>query len=239
MIWRCSAWKYTLEVNGVFSVGIRLLWRRHCFIRSIVFWRSKECNIIVSSVIQTNQQTNPIISRHRSSIVFCNSRWESVPKRQESRESTEPDMVPPSVRLSERWRSPSTLPTVASSAVRIRSRELVPESGTAVLAERPWLVEHTLWAQPVGSLSAVPLDVYEDWQLNKLKLKCQMKWKERIFLLGDNFSFMWADSEKVFTDVDEWWTERRTMILGTVWLILLYAGTNSDCLEFVFHIFIV
>lgn len=93
---------------------------------------------------QIFQKTNPFVVCQFRFFVLYNSRWESVPRRQESRESTEPDMVPPFVRLSEKWKSLNTLPTVASSVVRIQSRELAQESGTAVLAERPWLVERTL-----------------------------------------------------------------------------------------------
>lgn len=101
--------------------------------------------------------------------IFVYTKWVNAPKRSESRESTEPVMVPHSVRLSERWRSPNTLPIVAFSAERTMLREIALESGLAVPAERQLPEEHTLCLQPVVSLFAVPSDVYEDWLLKKLK----------------------------------------------------------------------
>lgn len=78
-------------------------------------------------------------------------------------------MVPPFVRSSERWRSPNTLRIVAFSAVKTMSREIALESGLAVPAERQLPEEHTPYPQPVVSPFAVPLDVYEDWQMKMLK----------------------------------------------------------------------
>jgi hypothetical protein len=93
---------------------------------------------------------------------YADTKWVSAQKRSASRESMEPDMVPHSVRLSERWRSPNTLPIVAFSAERTMLREIAPESGLANHAERQLPEEHTLCLQPVVSLFAVPLDVCVD-----------------------------------------------------------------------------
>jgi hypothetical protein len=90
---------------------------------------------------------------------FNLSKWESVPKRSESPESTEPDTVLLSVSLCERSRSLSIRLTSVSSAERTLSRELALESGTADLAARPLLEAPTLFPLLLPSLSAVPLDV--------------------------------------------------------------------------------
>jgi hypothetical protein len=90
---------------------------------------------------------------------FNLSKWESVPKRSELQESTEPDTVLLSVSLCERSRSRSIRLTSVSFVERTLSRELALESGTADLAARPLLEVPTLFPLLLPSLSAVPLDV--------------------------------------------------------------------------------
>ena len=96
--------------------------------------------------------------------------WESVPRRPESSESMEPDMVRRSVRSSRRWRCLNTRHTAAFSAERTLSSALALESGVAVLAEKLLLEEPTRSLLPVVWLFEVPLDVCEDWHKSLLKL---------------------------------------------------------------------
>ena len=97
-------------------------------------------------------------------------KWESVPRRQESWESTEPDMVPLSVRLWKRWRFRSTLLTAVSFAERTLWSVAALESGAADLAARLLPVVPTLCQPPVVLPSAVLLVVWGDWYKSKLKL---------------------------------------------------------------------
>lgn len=91
--------------------------------------------------------------------IYNQTKWVSAPRRSESRESTEPDMVPLSVKSCERWKSLSTPPTVASSAERTLSSDPALESGTAGRARRLLLEVPTFCLQLVVSLFAVQLDV--------------------------------------------------------------------------------
>ena len=83
------------------------------------------------------------------------SKWVSARRRSESPESTEPDMVPHSVRSPERWKSPSTQHTIVSFAERTPLDVLAPEFGIADHAERWSLEVPTLSPQPVPFKHAV------------------------------------------------------------------------------------
>ena len=81
-----------------------------------------------------------------SASPFSNLRipkWESAPRRSESQESMEPDMVPRCVSSFERLKSRSIPPTNALSVERTPSSALVLASGSAKLATRLLLEART------------------------------------------------------------------------------------------------
>jgi hypothetical protein len=111
--------------------------------------------------------TTVVCSFHRLQPPFSLSlnniiQWVSALRRLESRESTELDMVLRSEKLSEKWKCPSTRPTVAYSAERTLWSVHALESGNADLATKLLPEEPTLCQLPVESLFAVPLAVYEE-----------------------------------------------------------------------------
>jgi len=136
------------------------------------FEEIRQLSVLVGiSCTQANfrQSTNLLLSSF--SQIFNTSKWESAPRRLESQESTEPDMVPLSERLSERWRSPSIPLIAVFSAEKTLSSVSAPESGTADLVARLLLEEPTLCLPLLELPSEVLLVVFDDWHRSKLKLE--------------------------------------------------------------------